>query len=282
MISIVFAGRNDNYGGDFEARLLDTTHYNVERLDDRGVDYEIVYVEWNPLPEKPPLAITVADNFEKARCFVVDPLVHRHLSENSKIAMMEYHAKNVGVRRSQGEMVLLMNPDNYLGTDVLDFLGREDFDTDTIYRTGWVNIHDVRDVDNGALEEGWPDAPPPFTPASGDFLLCSRDLFDRAGGYREDLRFTNTHKDSILVSTMYELTGRAVKVGNTYHRDHGRDLQAERRVQYERPEGAFPPQSAFGHDDILVSVEAAPRITWLSLRDDWQAPALKRRIPTPR
>jgi hypothetical protein len=45
MISIILAGRNDNYGGNFENRLFSTLTYNLEQLDKAGVDYEVIFVE---------------------------------------------------------------------------------------------------------------------------------------------------------------------------------------------------------------------------------------------
>ena len=106
MISIVIVGRNDNYGGDFEGRLFATTQYNLDALATRGIANELIFVEWNPLPDRPLLSHKVASAFEQAHCIVVDGVVHRHVSRNRHIAVFEYHAKNVGARRASGRWLL--------------------------------------------------------------------------------------------------------------------------------------------------------------------------------
>ena len=53
MISIILVGRNDNYGGNFEDRLFSTLDYNSRALSERGIEHEIVFVEWNPVPDEP-------------------------------------------------------------------------------------------------------------------------------------------------------------------------------------------------------------------------------------
>ena len=134
MISIVIVGRNDNYGGDFEGRLFATTQYNLDALATRGIANELIFVEWNPLPDRPLLSHKVASAFEQAHCIVVDGVVHRHVSRNRHIAVFEYHAKNVGARRASGRWLLLTNPDNYFGRNILDFLEQGALDPDTLYR----------------------------------------------------------------------------------------------------------------------------------------------------
>src|SRR4030095_9388187 len=47
-LSIVITGRNDNFGGDFNQRLLAAAAYNHQLLSGAGVEYELVFVEWRP------------------------------------------------------------------------------------------------------------------------------------------------------------------------------------------------------------------------------------------
>ncbi len=280
MISIVLTGRNDNYGGHFEERLLDTVRHNTSGLEARGVPFEVVYVEWNPLPETAPLAERVAAEFPAARCFVVDPLAHRHLCGNRNIGVMEYHAKNVGARRARGDMILITNPDNYFGAGVLDLLAGS-FDEDTLYRAARVDITDPSEVDAAHRTEAYAEDPAPFGWGAGDFTLCSRSLWERAGGYREDLRFTNTHKDAILVNALFDVTARAVKSGTTYHLVHGREAEASRRVAYVWQAADRTPQATYGHEDILVPRSVGERLTWLDLRPDLREDAQRREVPVP-
>ena len=69
MISIVFVGRNDNYGGDFEKRLFDTVTYNTNLLEQAGIDYELIFVEWNPKVLRRLLSKKIARRYPRARCY---------------------------------------------------------------------------------------------------------------------------------------------------------------------------------------------------------------------
>ena len=51
-LSIVFGGRDDNYGETFIERLEKALDYNIRLLDDSGLDYEIIAVDYNPIGEK--------------------------------------------------------------------------------------------------------------------------------------------------------------------------------------------------------------------------------------
>ena len=54
-ISIVITGRNDNYGGDFSARLQRCVSYNHQELTSHKIDSELIFVNYNPLT-LPPIA----------------------------------------------------------------------------------------------------------------------------------------------------------------------------------------------------------------------------------
>ena len=45
-ISIVITGRNDNYGGDFNARLQRCVSYNHQELTSHKIDSELIFVKW--------------------------------------------------------------------------------------------------------------------------------------------------------------------------------------------------------------------------------------------
>jgi len=174
VISIVFVGRNDNYGGDFEQRLLSTAHHNMRRLTERGVEAELIFVEWNPIEEEPLLSEKVATAIPQARCFVVDGLVHRLISGNRHLKVFEYQAKNIGARQARGDWLLLMNPDNFFGDDILDFLQTGDFDPGTFYRAGWIDIESETDVNRTDLTDFYAYDAPPYPAALGDFFFCAK------------------------------------------------------------------------------------------------------------
>ncbi|MDA4846424.1 hypothetical protein [Hoeflea poritis] len=281
MISIIIAGRNDNYGGDFEDRLFSTSRYNVDALRAHGIEFELIFVEWNPLPDRELLSEKVMDAFPEARCIVVDGAIHRLISENRHIAVFEYHAKNAGAARAKGDWILITNPDNFLGGDVLQFLQQGAFDANTLYRAGRIDIADETLVDSPDLEDDFAHEDAPFFGASGDFIFCSAELFRQIGGFREDLKFTNTAKDVIFCQSAFERTGQAVKIGCTYHLSHGRPQHTSRRIVFAWHKVSRLPQKTFGlaDDDVIATTHG--RITRLTLPDHLLGAANGRQPPDP-
>lgn len=279
MISIIIVGRNDNYGGDFEGRLFETVGYNAEQLRERDVQFEIVFVEWNPLTDRPLLSESVADTFAEARCFAIDEAVHRLISRNRHIKVHEYHAKNAGVRRSLGDWLLITNPDNFLDDEILAFLAADQFEQDALVRAGRINIASKDKMGSRGPNQGNLDDPPPYIHASGDFIFCSRRLFDRVGGFREDLPFTVFHKDAIFCHTCADITPNIRKIGATYHLKHNRDGADTRRLNYDWSKVPRVPQITYGLECGCIETEIAPRIVRVSLPDqlaqdtaDWVPP----------
>ncbi|MCY6379993.1 hypothetical protein [Hoeflea prorocentri] len=281
MISIVIVGRNDNYGGDFEDRLFSTSLYNLKALEARGVEAELVFVEWNPLPGRPLLSEKLLSTIDKARCIVVDASIHRLISENRHIKLFEYHAKNAGAARARGSWLLLTNPDNYFGDDVLEFLQKGNFETRMLYRAGWIDIEDASSLNDPSLSDNHASDIEPYCMASGDFIFCSRSLFHEIGGFREDLTFSNTHKDAIFCTAAFEHTAPVQKIGNTYHLSHGRPGQNIRRVDFDWRKVDRQPQDSFGltGDDIITTQN--DRLTTLTLPDHLQRAAMERTLPEP-
>ncbi len=106
-LSIVVTGRNDNFGGDFNERFFRALRFNHEQLCRRGVDYELVFIEWRPIDRMPHLAELLLAEFPeltrgRLRAYVVDPRYHDALSQNSTVQFHEFIAKNVGIRRARG------------------------------------------------------------------------------------------------------------------------------------------------------------------------------------
>ncbi|MDB5283147.1 MAG: hypothetical protein JWO06_2222 [Bacteroidota bacterium] len=54
-LSIVVAGRNDNYGGDFEQRLQNCITWYCYYADKYKLDTEFLVVNYNPVADRPQL-----------------------------------------------------------------------------------------------------------------------------------------------------------------------------------------------------------------------------------
>lgn len=137
-LSVVLSGRNDNYGGNFAERLqacINALNRELLQLDYR---VEVLFVNYNPLPE-PTLASFIewprkAGNVQ-FKTVTVPADVHAHLlaEKHAKEApMLEFPAKNIGIRRARGEFILSMNADIILPEGFASHL--KDLRPDCFYR----------------------------------------------------------------------------------------------------------------------------------------------------
>src|SRR5262245_31003927 len=99
-IALVVIGRNDNYGGDVRGRLDATLTWNLQYPF-----HEAIYVEWNPLPERPSDADWLVKKFPNLRVYRVSAERHQRYCTNPKMQMLEYFAKNVGMRRATSDWI---------------------------------------------------------------------------------------------------------------------------------------------------------------------------------
>ncbi len=138
MISIVIAARNDNYGGDFLERLQSFVNMLVPQLDVYAPDSELVIVEWNPPQGRSRLAEAIrwheAARRISVRIIEVSNDLHSCLPNSKRMPMFEYFAKNVGIRRTRGDFVLVTNPDILFTAPLIRILGRFPFSAQCFYR----------------------------------------------------------------------------------------------------------------------------------------------------
>jgi hypothetical protein len=136
-LEIVISGRNDGYGGpDFHERMIAAAAFNHARLAEAGVPHRFTLVEWNtPDDGRPSLASLVKARLPWwHRACVVSPAWHTWLSENPRLQFMEFFAKNVGIRRAEGDWVLTTNSDVFLSREVVARLAEGRLEPGTLYR----------------------------------------------------------------------------------------------------------------------------------------------------
>lgn len=133
-LSIVITGRNDNYGVNFLGRLntfLKSLNYQVEQFPNL---IEVILVEWNPPPDTPPLKdVIFTPNNLQLRIITVSNDVHKLLHSSSP--MLEFYAKNVGIRRANGKFVLVTNPDILFTNELITYFSMKELDENMVYRT---------------------------------------------------------------------------------------------------------------------------------------------------
>ncbi len=145
-ISFITVGRNDNYGGDFLARMNAFVRNIVTLSEDCRLPCELLLVEWNPPDDRPRLreAVSWPDvrrEFTRLRILEVPARVHQSLPNPAHLQVFEYIGKNAAMRRAQGQYLLTTNADTLFNEELMRFLAARRLRRGCFYR---IDRRDVR------------------------------------------------------------------------------------------------------------------------------------------
>lgn len=217
-IAAVMVGRNDDYMSDFAQRLEATISWNLRYLVD-----EIVFVEWNPPADRDLLSYELAKKFDCLRAYVVPRETHDRICRNEHINLLEYHAKNVGIRRAKAPWIMATNADAALGFDAVNTLRDAQLEGKTIWTGERFDIH---------WSEGQQDrirltdtlrylrVIPYRELGTGEFCLASRDLWHEIRGYDEKMVRHRMGCDVRGVAQMVVHGAKIKRVGTVLHLMH--------------------------------------------------------------
>ena len=133
-LSVVVVGRDDGYGDDmltpyntstpdtFCFRMKRTIENNLKLFEEKNLEVEYVVVDWSPLDEKTldkNEFMSIALKNKNVKHVMVPPSSVKDRGWNPK-NFYEYYAKNVGIRNSDGEYVLITNPDIMLTDEIVN------------------------------------------------------------------------------------------------------------------------------------------------------------------
>jgi hypothetical protein len=235
-ISIVVTARHDNYGGPYAERIIKPLEFNCARLLEHQTAFELILVEWDPVPGRPLLAEIIARHCPRLvadgviRRIVVAPEYQAALTQNPRAGYFEYLAKNVGIRRAAAPVVLVTNVDVLLGREVVGAIAAGRLAPGIVHRAARVDIK--LGIDQTALTwEALEDPanhdrrptlnPPLFSGAAGDFLLADRHTFHLLRGFNEVYRAARSGIDLNFLVKAY---GAGVPIadigGPVYHINH--------------------------------------------------------------
>ena len=116
-LSVVVTGRNDDYGGDFHHRLQTSVRWWSHHVKEFEIPTEYVFVNWNPLPDKPSLFDTIEwypNKYFEIKFVEVPYKIHEEFNKpevRKPNQLYEFIAKNVGIRRATGKYILSTNAD---------------------------------------------------------------------------------------------------------------------------------------------------------------------------
>jgi hypothetical protein len=250
-LSIVLTGRNDNFGGAFNDRLCGALTFNHQRLAAAAMAYEVVFVEWRPVANRPLLADEIRRRlpFLDARLvtYEVDARYHDAFSQNPRLQFHEFVAKNVGIRRASGSYVLSTNTDIYLSSDVVRPLAARALQPMLLYRATRVDLKAGIDPSHFDDEVFADPAnrlvvntlnPPVLSNASGDFLLLDRFSWHQLRGFNEVYRAAKIHIDANFCHHAHAEGILPVDTGaNVYHLGPG-TFHSQRMSYRARPAAA--------------------------------------------
>ena len=183
LVAAVVVGRNDDYMSDFRERLEATLEWNIRHLVD-----EAIFVEWNPPPDRPLLGPVLAARFSNLRAYVVPPEIHLAICENKNIPLLEYHAKNVGIRRAKAPWIISTNADAAFGLDSVRAILNSELSPQVAWTTQRADIN-WREGRQSAFKlsdaMSYKRVSRYHPLGTGEFCLASRDLWHNIGGYDE-------------------------------------------------------------------------------------------------
>jgi hypothetical protein len=137
-LSVVVTSRNDNHGGD----LLRRFGYFQETLLEQAIEFdlpmELIVVDWNPPPDRPPLEQMLRVPHGRGDTWVrfiqVPAAVHAAFPNPARLPLYQFLGKNVGIRRARGRFVLATCHDLIFSDELIWFLARRELRDDLFYR----------------------------------------------------------------------------------------------------------------------------------------------------
>jgi hypothetical protein len=217
-ITAVVVGRNDDYMSDFADRLRATIQWNLQYLVTH-----VIFVEWNPPADRELLSFDLARRFPALQAYVVDSEIHRELSQNPHCPLLEFHAKNVGIRRATTPWILATNADAAVAPDAGLKLMKTPLATDVVWLAQRIDIewHEgqtrpIRFLD--CLRQR--RIIPYHDLGTGEFAFAAKELWLRAGGYDESLVHHRIGVDKRGVAQMISCGARTENAGRVFHLRH--------------------------------------------------------------
>jgi hypothetical protein len=217
-ITAVVVGRNDDYMADFRERLHATIEWNTRYLIDH-----VIFVEWNPPPDRELLAIELAEKFKTLRAYVVPPEIHRAINRNPNLQLLEYHAKNVGIRRAGTPWIMPTNADAALGLNLVNTILGARLEPNVVWTAERIDIKwdENRQQHIGLAGSLRYHRFIPYDPmGTGEFSLAARELWQSSRGYDESLVRHKIGCDVRGIAQILAHGARLKKAGTVLHLQH--------------------------------------------------------------
>lgn len=161
-LSIVAASRNDDHGGNPLIRTQIFINNFARQCEKYRLPAELILVDWNPVAVRPGLAAVLQlpqeSNYCNASIITVPTFIHKRFKYADKLSFFQMIAKNVGIRRAQGQFILATNIDIIYSDELIQFIAKQKLDRQKQYRVDRYDIHNGLSKDiilDGTLEYAW-------------------------------------------------------------------------------------------------------------------------------
>jgi hypothetical protein len=241
----VLAGRNDNYGEQQIERLMAVVQWNQ-----RWFKCKTIFVEWNPPSGMPLLSKLLVERYPDVTCYVVPPKIHEHIAGKSSRPFVEYHAKNVGIRRATTEWVMACNSDVILMPDCLREL--KNLGKENIPRTRRVDFPfsgrcpTLLDILDGRKYLRFRCIEGIGASAPGDCTIASSDIWNKARGYDESMPDRQVFCDVRGMHQIVNMGGQVTWIGTHFHFDHAESTSEGIQVHHGK---AFDPSDSIPYSN---------------------------------
>lgn len=253
-VEAIVLGRNDDYEPNWTGKLKASLTYNRQLFEATGIDYRVVFVEWNPPRGKELLAPGLVSSFPFVRALICDAELHDKLCESSDLEMMLNFPINAAIRSSTADFLYVTGGDVFLSRKVAARMLDPGLRARTLYRAERVNIRpdldfatapadllespDVIESVNTCSEP--PFDKPPYLHACGDFLLMDRASLTGIRGFDESITFARLHLDSRFCRTAMaagldcELLGRILHINHSKSYTNNLNTYPGRSYSYDQ------------------------------------------------
>ena len=154
-LSIIATSRNDNHGGDMTKRMRIFINGLIHQCNKFNIDAELIMVEWNPPKDRQLLKDELPKPKDgdklSLRYIVVPETIHKTYHNSRSIPLFQMTAKNVGIRRAEGEFVLCTNIDLLFSDKLFEWLANTKLEHGKYYRTPRADV--PSNIDEGMSVE---------------------------------------------------------------------------------------------------------------------------------
>jgi hypothetical protein len=260
-VGAVVVGRNDGYIPGFFECLYTTIRLNAIRARLS----EVVFVEWAPPPDAPLLAPELTKRVPFVTAYVAPEEIQTRFGCDGNAVFLEYHAKNVGIRRATTAWVVVTNADILFGGDTARVLRNLPANSRNVGLAQRFDVPWEPGSRLGGLSRLRFERAIPFHEyGTGDFVLAHRDLWWRARGYDEGIPKLRAGCDVRGVGQLEAHGGLRRRVGCVLHVQHDTSI-TERTSRGETYEAADRHGLPYWNPDSwgladCATEEIAPRV----------------------